>query len=105
MPAPPGAPALERPLGTRLAHAGVSDLLAKYPSPSALRTAGKAKIARTVKAPSPRLAAKVTDEVLAPLDAHARRRRNVILAMLRTRQAFEPPLCQDLLRHPVAANH
>jgi transposase len=63
------SPGLERTLGARLGHAGVRDLLAKYPTPSALRAAGKAKIARTVEVRSPRLAAKVTDEVLAAMAA------------------------------------
>ena len=53
------SPALERALGPRLGQAGVRDLLAKYPTLSALRAAGRARITRTVKARSPRLAAKV----------------------------------------------
>jgi Transposase len=36
------SPAVERALGSRLAHTGVRDLLAKYPTPSALRPAGRA---------------------------------------------------------------
>jgi transposase len=63
------SPALERAVGARLAHSGVRDLLAKYPTPSALRAAGKAKIARTIKVRSPRLASKVTEEVMAALSA------------------------------------
>ncbi len=65
------SPALERALGSRLAHAGVRDLLARYPSPTALRAAGRARIARTIKARSPRLAAKVTDAVIDALDAQS----------------------------------
>jgi transposase len=65
------SPALERAVGSRLNHAGVRDLLAKYPTPSALRAAGRARIARAVKARSPRLAAKVTDDVVAALDAQS----------------------------------
>ncbi|MGH9058463.1 MAG: IS110 family transposase [Acidimicrobiales bacterium] len=65
------SPALERALGARLAHAGVRDLLAKFPTPSALRAAGKARIARTLKVRSPRLAAKVTDEVTTALAAQS----------------------------------
>ena len=63
------SPALERALGARLSHAGVRDLLAKYPTLTALRTAGRARIARTVKTRSPRLAAKVADAVMVALDA------------------------------------
>ncbi len=65
------SPALERALGSRLGHAGVRDLLAKYPTLSALRTAGQARVARAVKARSPRLATKVTDAVMATLDAQS----------------------------------
>ena len=50
-------------------QAGVRDLLAKYPTLTALRAASQSRIERTVKARSPRLAAKVTDAVIAALDA------------------------------------
>lgn len=45
------------------------DLLAKFPTPTALRAAGQTRITRTIKARSPRLASKVTDAVVAALDA------------------------------------
>lgn len=63
------SPALERAIGSRLGHAGVRDLLAKYPAPTALRAAGRARITTAIKARSPRLAVKVTDAVAAALDA------------------------------------
>ena len=63
------SPALERALGARLHQAGVRDLLAKYPTLTALRAAGRARITRAVKARSPRLAAKVADAAMAALDA------------------------------------
>jgi transposase len=63
------SPALERAIGPRLGHAGVRDLLAKAPTPTALRRTGRARITRAVERRSPRLAAKVTDAVLAALDA------------------------------------
>lgn len=63
------SPVLERAVGSRVAHGGVRDLLSKYSTPTALRTAGPARIARTVKARSPRLATKLTDAVTAALDA------------------------------------
>jgi transposase len=56
-------PALERAVGDRLHQAGVRDLLAKYPTLTALRAAGKARIERTIKARSPRIAAGVTTAV------------------------------------------
>ena len=63
------SPALERAVGSRLGHAGVRDLLAKYPTPSALKAAGRARVARAVRARSPRLAEKVADNVMAALGA------------------------------------
>jgi len=63
------SPALERAVGSRLSHAGVRDLLAKYPIPTALRKAGRARVTAAIKKRSPRLAGKVTDAVLAALDA------------------------------------
>ena len=63
------SPALERAVGSRLHQAGVRDLLAKFPTPTALRTAGRARITTAVKKRSPRVAAKVVDAVIAALDA------------------------------------
>ncbi|HEX4867487.1 MAG TPA: IS110 family transposase [Acidimicrobiales bacterium] len=63
------SPALERAVGSRLAHAGVRDLLAKFPTPTALQAAGRARITKAIKTRSPRLAAKVTDTVIAALAA------------------------------------
>ena len=63
------SPALERAVGTRLHHAGVRDLLAKLPTPTALRRAGKARIRAIVTKRSPRMAVSVTERVWAALDA------------------------------------
>ena len=65
------SPALERALGKRLAQAGVRDLLARYPTLTALRNAGRARITKVIRARSPRLAATVTDTVMAALDAQS----------------------------------
>jgi transposase len=65
------SPALERALGKRLAQAGVRDLLARYPTLTALRTAGRARITTVIKARSPRLAAPVTSAILAALGAQS----------------------------------
>lgn len=65
------SPALERAVGSRLSHAGVRDLLIKFPTPTALRKAGRARITATIKKRSPRLAGKVTDAVMAALDAQS----------------------------------
>ena len=65
------SPAVERALGARLHQAGVRDLLAKYPTLTALKTAGRARITKAVKGRSPRLADKVVDAVMAALDAQS----------------------------------
>jgi transposase len=65
------SPGLERALGARLGQAGVRDLLAKYPTSTAMRAAGRARITRTVKTRSPRLAVKILDVVMAALDAQS----------------------------------
>lgn len=54
------SPALERAVGDRLHQAGVRGLLATYPTLTALRAASQSRIERTVKARSPRIAAKVS---------------------------------------------
>src|SRR5262249_38529438 len=51
------SPALERAVGERLHQAGVRDLLAAYPTLTALRAASQSRIERTVKARSPRSSA------------------------------------------------
>ena len=63
------SPALERAVGSMLGHAGIRDTLAKWPTPTALRGAGKARIRNRVAKRSPRLAAKATEEIWAALDA------------------------------------
>ena len=63
------APALERAVGDRLGQAGVRDLLVKYPTLTALRAASQSRIERTIKARSPRIAAKVTAAIAAALAA------------------------------------
>jgi transposase len=63
------APALERAVGARLHQAGVRDLLAEYPTLTALRAAGRARIERVIKARSPRIAGKVTAAVTAAVGA------------------------------------
>ena len=63
------SPALERAVGARLHQAGVRALIAKFPTTTALKAAGRSRITRAVKARSPRLADKVTATVMAALDA------------------------------------
>ena len=63
------SPALERALGERLHQPGVRDLLARYPTLTALRAASQSRIERTIKARSPRIAGKVTIAIAAVLAA------------------------------------
>src|SRR5690606_37448038 len=63
------SPALERAVGSRLHQAGVRSLVAKVPTPTALEKAGRARIERTIKARSPRLADKVTTAAIEALRA------------------------------------
>jgi transposase len=63
------SPVLERVVGDRLHQAGVRDLLAAYPTLTALRAASQSRIERTIKARSPRIAAKVTAAIAAALAA------------------------------------
>lgn len=65
------SPALERELGTKLQHGGVRDLLAKYPTPTALRSAGKTRIRTLVSKRSPRKAELVTEGIWAALNAQS----------------------------------
>jgi transposase len=59
------SPVLERAVGDRLHQAGARDLLAAYPTLTVLRAASQSRIERTVKARSPRIAAKVSAAVAA----------------------------------------
>ena len=61
------SPALERALGTGLHHRGVRDLLAKYPTPTALRTAGKSRIRTVLSKHSPRVAVAICERVWSAL--------------------------------------
>jgi transposase len=65
------SPALERAVGDRLGHAGVRDLLARWPTSTALRRAGRTRVRQLIAKRSPRLAGKVTDAVFDALDAQS----------------------------------
>ena len=58
------APALERTIGHRLTQPGIRDALTKWPTPTALKTAGQTKIRNAIKKRSPRLATKLTTQIL-----------------------------------------
>ncbi|GAA2038414.1 hypothetical protein GCM10009720_18600 [Yaniella flava] len=62
-------PGLERVVGPKLEHAGVLDALTRWPTPQALKTAGRGHVRKRIAKHNPRLAAKLTDELFAALDA------------------------------------
>lgn len=53
------SPALERAIAPRLSHGGIRDLAIKYSTPTALKGAGRTRIANAIKKRSPRLAGKL----------------------------------------------
>jgi transposase len=57
------SPALERALGNRLQHAGVRDLVAAFPTLTALRAAAPDQVRTTVARRSPRIAGKTAEAV------------------------------------------
>ena len=61
------SPTLERAIGVRLGDAGIRDLLKKYPTPTALNAAGKTKITTCIAKRSPRIATKVSDQIMVAL--------------------------------------
>ena len=61
-------PALERAIGPRMQHPAVLDLIGRYPSPKAMRSAGRARLANRLRKLAPRLAERVADEIVAALD-------------------------------------
>ena len=66
------SPGLERVLGEKLAQRGVREVLRRWPTPTALRTAGRTRVRNLLKAHYPRkpqLAHTLADRIWAALDA------------------------------------
>lgn len=61
------SPGLERVLGNRLDQPGIRDLLAKYPTTTALRHAGRVRVHDRIAKRSPRVANKVTEAIWSAL--------------------------------------
>lgn len=61
-------PSLERVLGPRLDHEAVTDLLARFGSPQALRRAGRRQLTALLKIRAPRMAERLTEEIFTALD-------------------------------------
>ena len=66
------SPALERATGDKLAaNAGLRDALARWGTPTALRSAGKARVRTRIAKRSPRTAQRLTEAIWAALDAQS----------------------------------
>jgi hypothetical protein len=63
------SPALERVLGPRLDHPAARALLVRYPTPTALRAAGRRRLGPLAKRHAPRMGARPVDEIQAALGA------------------------------------
>ena len=64
------SPALERAVGERLMSTpGLRAALVRYPTPTALRTAPKARVRTLISRRSPRIAATLTNEIWAALNS------------------------------------
>jgi transposase len=63
------SPALERALGPRLDHPVARALLQRYPTPSALRAAGRRRLTPLAKRHAPRMGPRLVDEIQAALAA------------------------------------
>jgi len=57
-------PALERVLGPELDHPAVLDLLARYPSPDAIRALGRARLASRLRRLAPRVGNRLADAII-----------------------------------------
>lgn len=62
-------PGLERVVGPKLEHTGVLDALTRWPTPQALKAAGRGHVRNRIAKHNPRLAAKLTNAIFDALDA------------------------------------
>ena len=66
------SPALERAIGDKLvSNPGLRDVLVSWPTPTALKTAGRSRIANRIAKHSPRAAQRLTDAITEALDAQS----------------------------------
>ena len=85
-------PALERALGPHLDHPAVADLLTRYPTPAALKTAGRGHVRARLKKRAPRAAERLTDAVFAALAE-----QSVVVAGTDAARIVIPRLAEQLL--------
>lgn len=62
-------PGLERVAGPKLEHHGVLDALTRWPTPNALKTAGRGHVRKRIAKHNPRLAGNLTEQLFEALDA------------------------------------
>ena len=63
------SPAVERVLGDRLEHPAVRALLERYPTPTAMRTAGKRRMLKVVGPRAPRMGERLVEDLMRAVDA------------------------------------
>lgn len=84
-------PALERTLGPRIMHPAVLDLLQRYPTPEAMRTAGRARLTARLTKRAPRLAGELGEAVWSALSE-----QSVVVAGTAAAAVVVPRLAQQL---------
>ena len=87
------SPAAERVLGPRLDHQAVRVLLERYPTPTALRAAGRKRVLRLIQPRAPRMAGRLVDDLFAALET-----QTVTVPAERTIGRVIADLARDLTR-------
>lgn len=65
------SPAVERVLGPRLEHPAARAVLARYPSPTAMREAGRRRLGAAARSHAPRMWRRLVDDLVAALAAQS----------------------------------
>jgi transposase len=84
-------PALERVLGPHLGHPAVVDLLRHYPTPAALKTAGKTRVGTRLLKLAPRMGRRLAEEIFQALSE-----QSVIVGGTHATGAVLPRLAEQL---------
>ncbi|MBG6185246.1 transposase [Arthrobacter sp. CAN_A214] len=85
-------PALERALGPHLDHPAVADLLTRYPTPAALKTAGRGHVRARLKKHAPRAAERLTEAIFTALEE-----QTVVVTGTNAAGIVVPKLAEQLL--------
>ena len=84
-------PALERVLGPHLDHPAVLDLLQKYPTPTAMKTAGKVRLGNRLIKLAPRMGRRLAEEIVQALSE-----QTVVVGGTHATRAVLPRLAEQL---------